>query len=83
MVGDIITGNVKSPTFNSYEILKNFEALEAYVDNIDVDFHADESIFNSIVCKLNTPVFNKINRSKYGKRTDYKKDFVEVIGSNC
>ena len=33
--------------------------------------------------KLNTLVFNKKNRSKNAKGTDFKQDIVEYIGNNC
>ena len=33
--------------------------------------------------KLNTPEFKKVNRSRYGRGTDFKQDIVEYIGNNC
>ena len=33
--------------------------------------------------KLNTPEFQKVNRSQYGRGTDFKQDIVEYIGNNC
>ena len=32
--------------------------------------------------KLNTPEFKKVNRSQYGRGTDFKQDNVEYIGNN-
>ena len=33
--------------------------------------------------KLNTPEFKKVNRSQYGRGTDFKQHIVEYIGNNC
>ena len=33
--------------------------------------------------KLNTPDFNKVNRSRHGKGTDLKQDIVDCIRKNC
>ena len=33
--------------------------------------------------ELNTPEFKKVNRSEYGRGTDFKQDIVEFIGNNC
>ena len=33
--------------------------------------------------KLDTPEFKKVNRSQYGRGTDFKQDVVEYIGKNC
>ena len=35
------------------------------------------------MCKLNTPEFKKVNRSQYGRGTDFKQDIVEYHGQNC
>ena len=32
---------------------------------------------------MNTPEFKKVNRSQYGRGTDFKQDIVEYIGNNC
>ena len=32
---------------------------------------------------MNTPQFHKVNRSEYGKVTDFQQDIVEFLGKNC
>ena len=33
--------------------------------------------------KINTPELKKVNRSQYGRGTDFKQDIVQYIGNNC
>ena len=35
------------------------------------------------MCKLNTPHFILVNRSQYGRGTDFKQDIVEYNGNTC
>ena len=39
--------------------------------------------FTGWLYKLNPPEFGKVNRSQYGRGTDFKQDIVEYIGKNC
>ena len=40
-------------------------------------------LFTGWLYKLNTPEFNKVNRSQNGRGTGLKRDSVEYIGNNC
>ena len=48
-----------------------------------MDYNADDTIFTGYIYNLNTPELDKVNRSEYGKATNFKQDIVEVIGDNC
>ena len=43
--------------------LRNIDDFEAYINNIDENYDSDDSIFNGYIYKLDTPQFNKVNRS--------------------
>ena len=62
---------------------KNVEHYEPYINNIDMDYNADNTIFTAYIYNLNTPELDKVNRSEYGKATNFKQDTVEVIDDNC
>ena len=51
------------------------------IDNSRYD--SDDAIFTGWLYKWNTPKFNKVNRSQYGRGTDFKQDIVEYTGKNC
>ena len=46
-------------------------------------YDSEDVIFTGWLYKLNTPQFKRINRSQYGRGTDFKQDIVEYIGNNC
>ena len=62
---------------------KNLDDFESYINAIDVDYDSEDVIFNRYVYKLNTPHFNIVKRSAYGKGTNYMQEIVEYKGSNC
>ena len=62
---------------------KNMEFFESYINAIGVDYDSEEVLFTGYVYKLNTPYFERVNRSRYGKGTDFKQDIFEYIGNNC
>ena len=62
---------------------KNTSDYEAYINSIDQDYDSEDSIFNGYIYKINTPQFNKVNRSQYGNGCDFDKIFVEYRGNNC
>ena len=57
--------------------------FEAYINAIDEVYDAEDAIFNGYIYKLNTPQFNKVNRSQYGKGCDFKHEINEYRGNNC
>ena len=50
-------------------------------DNLGYD--GEDVIFTGWLYKLNTPEFNKVNKSQYGRGTYLKQDIVEYKGNNC
>ena len=62
----------------------NFKEFENYIFSlVEIVYEIDDSIFTECIYKLETPVFNLVNRSGYGKTTDYKRVIFEVIADNC
>ena len=62
---------------------KNMDEFETYINAIDVDYDSEDVTFTGYVYKLNTPQFNRVKRSQYGRGTDFGEDIVEYIGNNC
>ena len=77
MIGDPNIGNHKQTTAMRFKKIAQFES---YINSIDMNYGAEETTSTAYIFKLNTPNFNKFNRSKYGKRLDFKQVFLEVIG---
>ena len=48
-----------------------------------MEYDSDDTFFTGNLHNLNTPAFNRINRTEKGKRTDFKQHFIEVIGNKC
>ena len=49
----------------------NVDDLETYINAIDVDYDSEDVIFTGWLYKINTPEFKKVNRSQYGRGTDF------------
>ena len=63
---------------------KNVDDFESYINAIDNSgYDSEDVIFTGWLYKLNTPEFKKVNKSQYGRGTDFKQDIVEYIGNNC
>ena len=62
---------------------KNMVDFEAYINSIDEDYDAEDAIFNGHIYKINTPQFNKVNRSQYENGCSFDKRLVEYRGNNC
>ena len=62
---------------------RNMDDFEAYINSIDQDYDSDDSIFNGYIYKINTPQFNKVNRSQYGNGCNFDKIIIEYRGNNC
>ena len=62
---------------------RNMNDFEAYINSIDQDNDSDDSIFNGYIYKIDTPIFNKVNRSKYGNGCDFKHEIIDNRGNNC
>ena len=58
------------------------EDFETHINVINVDYDIEEGIFTVYVYILNTPRFNVVKRSAYGKGTNYIHENVEYHGQN-
>ena len=57
--------------------------FESFTNAIDNDYDSEDVTFTGDVHKLNTPQFNGVNGSQYGRGTNFRQDVVEYIGNNC
>ena len=61
MVGNLKVGNqIRQTNFR----FRNMDDFEAYINAIDEGYDALDAIFNGHIYKINTPHFNKVNRSQ-------------------
>ena len=63
MVGNLKVGDQIRQTRVRF---RNMDDFEAYINSIDQDYDSDDSIFNGYIYRIDTPQFNKVNRSQYG-----------------
>ena len=63
--------------------LRNISDYEADINSIDQDYDSEDAIFNGYVYKINTPQFNKVNRSQYGNGCSFDKIIIEYRGNDC
>ena len=77
--GLLIIGHIGHKTIIRFEKMDDFES---YINAIDVDNDSEDVTFTGHVYKLNTPQFNVVKRSAYGKGTNYMQT-VEYHGQNC
>ena len=80
MDGDLKVGDQIRQTVTRF---KNMDNFEAYINSIDRDYDSEDALFNGHIYKLDTPQFNKVNRSQYGNGCDFKHEFIEYQGNNC
>ena len=81
LIGSMLVGEIEQKTNIRF---KNVDDFESYINAIDNSgYDSEDVIFTGWLYKLNTPEFKKVNRSQYGRSTDYKQDIVEYIGHNC
>ena len=80
MVGNLKVGDQLRQTNNRF---RNMDDFEAYINAIDEGYDAEDAIFNDYIYKLDTPQFNKVNRSQYGNGSDFKHEIIEYQGNNC
>ena len=81
MVGSLVVGeNLRKANIS----LRNIKDFEPYIKSLDENgYENGDSVFTGYFCEKEIPVFNLVNRSRFGKGSDFKRDFVEVIGDNC
>ena len=80
MVGNLKVGDQIRQTRIRF---RNISDYEAYVNAIDQDYDSEDAIFNGYNYKINTPHFNKVNRSQYGNGCSFDKIIVEYRANNC
>ena len=81
LIGSMLVGEIEQKTNIRF---KNVDDFESYINAIDNSgYDSDDVIFTGWLYKLNTPEFKKVNRSQYGRGTDFKQDIVEYIGNSC
>ena len=80
MVGNLKVGDQIRQTHIRF---RNISDYESYINSIDQDYDSEDAIFNGYIYKLNTPQFNKVNRSQYGNGCSFDKIIVEYRGNNC
>ena len=61
MDGDLKIGDQIRQTVTRF---KNMDNFEGYINSIDRDYDSEDAIFNGYIYKLDTPQFNKVNRSQ-------------------
>ena len=80
MIGNLKVGDQIRQTHIRF---RNIADYEAYINAIDQDYDSEDSIFNGYIYKLDTPQFNKVNRSQYGNGCSFDKIIIEYRGNNC
>ena len=78
--GKMIIGPVEHKTNIRF---KNMDDFERYINAIDIDYDSEDVIFTGYDYKLDTPQFNVVKRSAFGKGTNYMQEVVEYHGQNC
>ena len=81
LIGSMLIGEIEQKTNIRFKNVNDFENYINAIDNVGYD--SEDVIFTGWLYKLNTPEFKKVNRSQYGRGTDFKQDIVEYIGNNC
>ena len=80
MVGSLKVGDQIRQTRSRF---RNIAEYEAYIISIDQDYDSEDAIFNGYLYKINTPPFDKVNRSQYGNSCDSKHEIIENRGYTC
>ena len=80
MIGNLKVGDQIRQTHIRF---RNTNDYEAYINSIDQDYDSEDAIFNGYICKLDTPIYNKVNRSQYGNDCDFKHEIIEYRRNNC
>ena len=80
MVGNIKVGDQFRQTNIRF---RNMNDFASYIISFDQDYDRNDSIFNGYVYKIDTPQFEKVNRSQNGNGCDFKHQLIEYRGNNC
>ena len=80
MVGNLKVGNQIRQTHSRFG---NMDDFESYNNSMDQDYDSNDSIFNGYIYKLDTPQFNKVNRSQHLNGSDFTHEIIEYRSNNC
>ena len=80
MVGNLKVGDQIRQTHIRF---RNMDDFEAYFNAIDESYDAEDAIFKGYIYKLETPQFNKVNRSQNGNGCDFKHEIIDYRVNNC
>ena len=78
--GKMIIGPIEHKTIIRF---KNMDDFERYISAIVIDHDSEDVTFTGYVYKLDTPQFKVVERSAYGRGTEYMQEIVEYQGKNC
>ena len=81
LAGFVLIGEIEQKTNIRFRNVGDFETYTNDIYNGGYD--SEYVLFTGWLYKTNTPEINKVNRSQYGRGTDFKQDIVEYIGNNC
>ena len=80
MVDNLKVGDEIRQTVIRFRIIDDYES---HIDATDHDYELEDAIFSGYDYKINTPQFNKVNRSQCGNGRHFKHEFIEYRGNNC
>ena len=80
IVGSLVFGDQNRQTHIRF---RNVNDYESYIDAIEQDYESEDVIFIGYFDKIDTPQFNLVNRSQYGKGCDFEHEIIEYQGNNC
>ena len=80
MVGNL---KVADQVCQTHIRFRKIDDYESYINPIDEGYDAEDAIFIGYIYKINTPQFNLVKRSQYGKGCDFKLEIVEYRGNKC
>ena len=75
LIGSMLIGEREEKTNIRFKNVDDFENYINAIDNIGYD--SEDVFFTGWLYKLNTHEFKKVNRSQFGRGTDFKQDIVE------
>ena len=81
LIGSILIGEIEQKTGSRFKNTDDFEVYNNCIDNGGYD--SEEVIFTGWLYKLNTPDLKIVDRSQYGKGTDFRQDIGKYKGNKC
>ena len=78
--GLMIIGPIEHKTNIRFKKMNDFGI---YINAINIDYDSEDVTFTGYIYILNTPQFKVVERSVYGKVTNYMQEIVEYHGQKC